>query len=314
MTSPCPLCNENSKVILTREMRRGSGEAYYCNNCDHGFLPPSVSFNEKEYYSESYRKEYSHKSEAAETNARELFDTYKNYQSDRLKIIEPYLHTSSSLLEVGASAGQFLSHIKNKISKVNAIELDKDCCNFIKIEHNIDVDSCILRESKFAQEKYDIICAFQVMEHVKNPIDFLIDLKSVSKKGSFIFVEVPNIDDPLISVWDIKQYNKFYYHSAHLSYFSENSLKKVALSAGFLEENIQFKFIQDYNLLNHLNWILNQAPQGTCHTGLSEINLPGKNYEIANWLSLELQKLNNAYISRLVSAKATSNIMMVINV
>jgi hypothetical protein len=80
--------------------------------------------------------------------------------------------------------------------------------------------------------------------------------------------------------------------SAHLNYFSENSLKKVALSAGFLEENIQFKFTQDYNLLNHLSWISNQAPQATCHIGLSEINLPGKNYEIANWLSLELQELN----------------------
>jgi 2-polyprenyl-3-methyl-5-hydroxy-6-metoxy-1,4-benzoquinol methylase len=308
----CPLCHIATSSVLATELRRGEGVVYYCSACHHGFLVPKKKFNEKEYYTENYRQEYSHNAEVASTNAREIFDIYHHYQRDRLLDISPYLTAETTLLEVGASAGQFLSHVKDKVALVNAIELDKACCVFMQKELGIDADSEFLGESIFAHKSYDIVCAFQVMEHVIDPVAFLRDLHHSTKNGGTIFVEVPNLQDPLLTVWNIEPYQKFYYHSAHLHYFTEDSLKKIAIDAGFKSEQIEIRFTQDYNILNHLNWIMNEAPQANCHVGLSEIGFGGVNTGISAWLSTEMKMLNAEYVSKLISAKATSNILMIL--
>jgi len=285
---------------------------YYCGACQHGFLVPDQVIDAKAYYAENYRQEYSHNAEAAATNAREIFEVYRHYQRDRLESILPYLSTATKLLEVGASSGQFLVNIKSRVAQVHAIELDKACCQFMQTELGIRADAEFLQDSVFANESYDVVCSFQVMEHVEEPVSFLRELRQSTKNGGTIFVEVPNLHDPLLSVWNINAYQKFFYHSAHLHYFTENSLKKVATDAGFLPEQIKITFTQDYNLLNHLNWIMNDAPQSTCHVGLSEICFQGGNQEISSWLTGEMKKLNIEYMAKLVAAKATSNMMMVL--
>jgi len=308
----CTLCSLPTSKIISNNLRRGQGLVYYCDACKHGFLALRENFNEKQYYADSYRQEYSHNAEPTKTNAREIFDTYHGYQRDRLAIISQYLSDDLSLLEVGASSGQFLNSIKNQVALVNAIELDRDCCSFMQEELEIEADFEFLGNSKFANKTYDLVCAFQVMEHVVNPAYFLKDLIRATKKGGTIFIEVPNLDDPLLSIWDNTPYRKFFYHSAHLHYFTGNSLQQVAIDAGFLPKNIQVKYIQDYNLINHLNWLTNGTPQATCHVGLAEIGFNGANEEIANWLSTEVRILNQKYISKLVAQKATSNIMMIL--
>lgn len=308
----CTLCSSSTNKILSSELRRGHGLVYFCETCEHGFLVPETDFNEKKYYADSYRQEYSHNAEPSKTNAREIFDTYRDFQRDRLAIISEYLGSDLSLLEVGASSGQFLCNVKDRLGLVNAIELDRDCCSFMQEQLGVDADSEFLANSKFSHKTYDLVCAFQVMEHVVNPVLFLRDLIGATKKRGTIFIEVPNLDDPLLSVWNVAPYQKFFYHSAHLHYFTGNSLQKVAIDAGFLPKNIEVKYIQDYNLLNHLNWLTNGSPQTTCHVGLGEIRFSGQNQEIADWVSTEIRILNEKYISKLANEKSTSNIMMIL--
>jgi 2-polyprenyl-3-methyl-5-hydroxy-6-metoxy-1,4-benzoquinol methylase len=308
----CPLCHKPTENILSRQLRRGSGVVYYCGGCHHGFLVPELGLDTKTYYAEIYRQEYSHNAQAAETNARELFDVYRHYQRDRLRLIQPFLSNTTHLLEVGASSGQFLVNIKDQIETVNAIELDKACCAFMQNELGIPSDSEYLRESKFADNSYDVICSFQVMEHVPDPVVFLQELRQSTKKGGTILVEVPNLHDPLLSVWGVNSYKKFFYHSAHLHYFTEDSLKIAAEMSGFKLEQVSISFTQDYNLLNHLSWVMNDAPQATCHIGLSPVNLVGSNREISDWLTQQITQLNTEYLEKLVAAKATSNLMMVL--
>lgn len=311
-SASCPLCHTPTSSVLAPEVRRGPGIVYYCGTCHHGFLMPDQAFDAKLYYAENYRQEYSHNAEAAATNAREIFDVYRHYQRGRLESISPYLDEMTTLLEVGASSGQFLVNIKNRVALVHAIELDKACCAFMQAELGISADSEFLRESAFADETYDVVCSFQVMEHVDDPVAFLRDLHQSAKKGGTIFVEVPNLHDSLLSVWKVNSYQKFFYHSAHLHYFTEYSLKKSATLAGLTPNQVEVSFVQDYNILNHLSWVMNDAPQANCHVGLSEINLSGANQKIPNWLTGQMRKLNDEYIARLVATKTTSNLMMVL--
>jgi 2-polyprenyl-3-methyl-5-hydroxy-6-metoxy-1,4-benzoquinol methylase len=306
----CPLCASGTFEVLANQLRRGNGLVRYCQNCDHGYLVQDHVVDAKHYYGEMYRREYSHNAAPAETHAREIHLVYKNYQQSRLHSIMPHLNSASRLLEVGASAGQFLVHIKGKVSAVNAIEPDKACHEFLGSELGIEADVEFLEDSRFAGRTYDIVCAFQVIEHVEDPVAFLRTLRRATKKGGKIFIEAPNLKDPLLEVWDVKSYRKFFYHSAHLHYFTEASFRKVARDAGFSSEQIEVKFTQDYNLLNHLHWIMNDGPQDDCHVGLSDINLRGRNEEIASWLNEEIRAINQRYIAKLIAAKSTANMLM----
>lgn len=306
----CPLCNVMTNRVLAPELRRGKGRVLYCSECDHGFLAENLIRDTKAYYDGEYRQEYSHNADGATTNPREIFEIYSRFQAPRLKIIEPELNKKSSILEVGASAGQFLSHIKNRVAKIHAIELDSACCNFLRDIIGVECDAEFLENSRFANESYDVICAFQVMEHVEDPVDFIKSLKKVAGPAATIFIEVPNLRDPLLSVWDVKSYRKFFYHSAHLHYFTEKSLRQVAAKAGFTYDSIEVIFTQDYNLLNHLHWVMNDEPQANCLVGLSQVRLNGLDDEVSNWLSEELMELNRIYIDRLVEKKLTSNMLL----
>ncbi len=310
----CPLCGALNHEVLASELRRGHGMVYYCHNCDYGYLVRDEKIDVKKFYSELYRQEYSHNSQVTATDALEIFQVYTDYQTDRLQRIVPHLTSSSSLLEVGASSGQFLVHVKDKVAHVAAIELDTACCEFLSSELAIDVDAEFLENSRFSGQTYDVVCAFQVIEHVERPVEFLQTLRDATKKGGLIFLECPNLHDPLRTIWDVAAYHKFFYHSAHLHYFTETSLKKVALDAGFRPEQIEVSFTQDYNVLNHLHWLMNDGPQADCHIGLREINLSGTNKEISEWLTSEIRAVNKKYVDKLVQAKCTSNMMMKLSV
>lgn len=310
LQSVCPLCGELSNQVLAPELRRGIGKVFYCSACDHGFLAENLITDAKSYYDGEYRQEFSHNAEVVPTNAKEIFEIYSQFQSERLRFIQPELNANSIVLEVGASAGQFLTHIKSQVGKVHAIELDSACCKFLKEIVGVECDSEFLENSRFAAERYDVICAFQVMEHVEDPVTFVNSLKRVARSGSTIFIEVPNLCDPLLSVWNLSNYRKFFYHSAHLHYFTERSLRQVAEQAGFADANISVTFTQDYNLLNHLHWIMNDAPQANCLVGLSDIRLKGTDDEMSNWLSEEIAAINQRYVDRLVAKKLTSNMFL----
>jgi 2-polyprenyl-3-methyl-5-hydroxy-6-metoxy-1,4-benzoquinol methylase len=306
----CALCGATATEVLASELRRGKGEVHYCAACDYGFLVDKQVRDAKAYYAEEYRREHSHNADATSTHARELYDVYVNFQSDRLREIVPVLTPKSRVMEVGASSGQFLVHIKDRVDTVQAIELDRDCCAFLTSEHGIEADTEFLEKSRFANERYDVVCAFQVMENVDDPVAFLRTLTPATKPGGLIYIEVPNLRDPLLALWDVPTYRKFFYHSAHLHYFTEKSLRQVAVAAGFAPDAIEVSFTQDYNLLNHLHWIMNNGPQADCMVGLSEVNLPGADKELSTWLTSEMKALNERYVQRLVARKSTSNMMM----
>jgi len=309
----CPICGSQNVSIIASELRRGTGLIYFCDECSHGFLENKIQ-DLKEYYKNVYRETYSHNAIEANTNAQEIFEVYFPHQSSRLKVIEPFLDTNTTVLEVGASSGQFLKHIEFKVDLVHAIELDENCYNFLTKEQKIEADCNYLEESKFSDNLYDVVCAFQVLEHTEIPGDFIKSLKKVCKKGGKIFIEVPNLNDPLISLWNIEEYKKFFYHDAHLHYFTESSLLRTLVASGFSKSNLNFHYTQDYNVLNHLNWIMNHRPQKDCSWGLNKINLLGNGKgDLDKWLSEELELLNEKYCAKLAGEKITSNILVEIN-
>lgn len=305
----CPLCNRTPDRVLSSDLRRGVGTVFHCSECDLGFLVTEPR-DDKAHYAGDYREHASHRSEGGPTNAKEIFDTYSQYQGDRLKLVSPFIKPDSKVLEIGASSGQFLVHLGSRVRDRFAIELDPACCLRLR-KMGINADFLPLRESNLSLGKYDLVCAFQTMEHVEDPVGFLTDIHLVMARGAVAVVEVPNLKDALLSAWGLEEYRRFYFHADHRFYFTETSLRIVAKRAGF--EKVRVHYSQDYNLVSTINWIMNRVPQPTCHPGLSRVKFEGRDAELAKWLTTRMSLLSDEYADLLAKTGRTSNITLILS-
>lgn len=308
----CPLCNNKAETILTDKLRHSeSRPVFHCKYCDLGFIENLESQERlKQFYTEEYRKKYGPKLDK-KTDSKDLFDCHINFQEDRLKIISPYLDREKSLLEIGCSAGMFLYNIRDKVKKMVGIEFDKSAAEYASEKCNCKVYTEELPDLSLDKKSFDIICAFQVMEHVESPLNFLLHVKEYLKDNGIIYIEVPNLYDVLVSTYNLPNHKQFYYHSAHLYYFSKNSLRLLFEKAGF---SGNFYFTQDYNILNHFHWILNDKPQSSCMPGLSAPEFPFQN-NISNLhktkMNIFLTRIDEEYKRLLTDLELTSNISFI---
>lgn len=159
------------------------------------------------------------------------------------------------------------------------------------------------------KSQFDYIGFFQVLEHIVDPFRFLADVHNIMSDEGRVFIEVPNLHDPLRKLWDVPSYEEFYYHEAHVSYFSEKSLTLMLEKCGFIIEEVHF--IQDYNLLNNLYWYFNNMPQRTCEFGLNKPYIDFKDKFVGDQVNNLLQKANREYFRILSENKLTANFFVV---
>lgn len=312
----CRICGKETKEVIANKLRRGRGIVYRCPYCNYGMLEPEFD-NAKKYYDEEYRKHFKDKitDEKRET-ARLCYEMQKDYQGDRLKIISAFFNEDKDFLEIGSSAGQFLSHIVGKFKTLTGIELDATCAEFCeRLIAQLGAQSSRVYTDSIEQiewednKKFDYIGFFQVLEHIEDPIQFLKNVNNRMKDDGRCFIEVPNLDDPLLKLWKVPAYETFYYHEAHLSYFTEESLGLMLEKCGFEIESIHF--LQDYNLLNNIFWYFNNGPQDSNEFGLSAPHVDFRVQDVGDEINDLFVKMNEEYVRILAKHKMTSNIFIV---
>jgi SAM-dependent methyltransferase len=309
----CPICNSGDLELLSTKLRDGSkNPVLVCKNCDTGFLAEILSQEKlEEYYKEAYRRDFKPNLQA-QTNARELFDIYKQFQQDRLHHLSPYFNSKHRLLEIGCSAGMFMYHAKKHFKEVIGIELDKESAYFASNECNCPVLQVPIDKAPFEPESFDVICAFQVLEHVTDPFNFLVQSLKYLKKNGILYFEFPNRFDVLVSVYDLPFHGQFFYHAAHNYYFSE---KGIRIMLDRCKLKVTFFYTQDYNILDHINWINTDQPQKTCIPGLSKPTLTFKknvDTDVKLKLSDFFQSIDMEYKNLLCELKLSSNMAFIV--
>ncbi|MCR4334880.1 MAG: methyltransferase domain-containing protein [Patescibacteria group bacterium] len=308
----CTICDKNVTTIITKELRKGEKRnVYLCENCELGILDSNLSAEElKKFYSEEYRKigtpNISHNS-----NPQELFDTYSKFQEERIKILSPYLNKKTKLLEVGCSAGMFLYNVKNQVKEIVGIDFDKKSAEYTSKKCGCKVYTTDIKETPLPKKYFNVIVAFQTLEHVKNPHDFINNLKEYLAPGGMIVMEVPNLYDALVYLYDLPKHKRFYYHSSHLWYFTEKSLKLIIDKSGFKGKVYH---TQDYNVLNHFHWVDTDTPDSDCNKGLNKPILPlrkERSEKMKKAISNFIISVDKDYKKMLAHLKITSNIIYI---
>ncbi len=306
----CIICDQKTSTSITNELRAGEKvPVLYCANCDLGMLDGNVDTS-KDYYREEYRQKASPVLGTIQ-DAEGLFNTAVDFQEDRIRLLKEHLGKDKRLLEVGCSAGMFLWHAKDLVKEVVGIDYDASSAAHAAKKCSCKVYDRDIEETDLAEGSFDIICAFQTLEHVADPIAFISKYAKYLKQDGVMAIEVPNLHDALVYAYNLPNHAKFFYHVSHPWYFTEKSLLKVMEKAG-LQGKVTH--IQDYNILNHMNWILNDKPQPSNLAGLSKPALPLRDNapeDIKKALSDFMVDMDSAYKQKLAGLKITSNIFFI---
>jgi len=257
-TDGCNICGSTTGHLVTDRLRFNvRRNVVKCSRCGLVYQFPLMSGNEqKEFYSDAYRNLQPVKGHYLPREASAFFHIELAPNAARLKRVEKYLAPSSRCLEIGSAAGSFLYLLRKKCSHCVGVEPHKLFSAFARNELRLTVFDRPVEELKFQPRSFDAIFMFHVLHQFRNPHSVLKAMSRTIKSGGYLFLELPNIEDALLTL--CKRYSSFYYQPAINYYFSRKSMARILEETGF---HYHIRMLQRYSFLNHLNWIIRGKPQ-----------------------------------------------------
>jgi len=234
-TIPCPLCGESETSLyldgaeesLTASNIGSSrtpiscGRILRCPRCTFGFRRFRPT---EDQLASLYR--------AADDRV------YDAEREGRLRVAERharlasrYQPTPGRLLDIGCASGAFLGVMAAGGWNVEGVEPSRE--HFADASKMLAgrarLQECTLQEARFSQS-FDLVTAWDVLEHVPNPIEFLGLCAALVRPGGHLLLNVPDLDSVqsrlLGSRWPLLL-------AEHLNYFNRASLRFCAERAGF---------------------------------------------------------------------------------
>ena len=137
------------------------------------------------------------------------------------------------LLDLGCSAGAFLSTMKSDAWQLNGIEISAHEAQRAEVRTGAKVFVGDIFDAPFEDKSFDVITCFDVLEHLYEPKRVIDKVSSWLKPGGIYYVAVPNIDS-----WESRFFKSYWYGlemPRHLFMYSPASLRSLGNSAGLKE-------------------------------------------------------------------------------
>ena len=165
-------------------------------------------------------------------------------------------YSGADILDFGCGAGDFLKAVKGDCASVKGIELQRSYVDDL----NAKGIQCFCSLSSIKGDSLDTIFSFHVLEHLPDPLDCLMEMKTKLRSGGKLVVEVPHANDFLLGLACNEDFKKFTLWSQHLTLHTRNSLKLMLEHCGYVD--IAIEGVQRYPLSNHLQWLSKGLPGG----------------------------------------------------
>ena len=264
--SCCRLCFAESKLQSVRSRNVSGGNPiqkfWKCNRCDVIYLfPPSSEDEEEIFYRNDFEEFMGRRSgKTAEWQDADRHQKLNGEERDRrFSFLSKYLEEVTSCLEIGCSSGFMLSALRGKGIDVVGIEPSEKFSQYLG-GAGIPVYSDWTKFCESNKAKFDLIIHYYVLEHIREPARFLQQcMDRLNPKGLMVF-EVPCAADPLVELYSVPAFDKFYWSVAHHWYFNRNSLQHLLSQ---VTGNFKLFPEQRYDISNHLVWMLEGKPGGT---------------------------------------------------
>jgi len=177
--------------------------------------------------------------------------------------------SAPTFLDVGCGEGWLLSQFYQNgyvikgidFSKAGLIKVHPELKEYLQQGNVYNLLDTII-ESK---EKFDVIALCNVIEHVRNPVGLLSDIRRIMHPDTILVISAPN-DFSKLHEYLLK--NKIVSNAwwlnypDHLSYFNKESMSKLLFGLGFNIKGILADNPIDLNLINENSDYINDKTKG----------------------------------------------------
>lgn len=119
----------------------------------------------------------------------------------RLEILEHILQArilnritgTLNILNAGVASGATTLMLQ-QYGDITSLEYDEECCEFLRDTVDIDVINGSLTQLPFEDNSFDLVCAFDVIEHIREHSAAISEIERVLKPGGHAFITVPAFD------------------------------------------------------------------------------------------------------------------------
>lgn len=226
--SACPLCGGVARPWLVK-----SGYRHLeCGACGAGYLDPdSVPEDLESLYTHAYFEGGAGHGYGDYLSDRQLLE--RNFR-ERLEWIESHC-APGRLLEVGPGLGVFLHTARARGWQATGVEIAEDCAATASELAGVPVVAGDFLDADTALEGgFDLICMFDVLEHLRDPAAALRRAHALLRPGGLLVVETGDRASPWARL--LGRFWHFIDPPQHLFYFSAAGLEALARRCGFQGE------------------------------------------------------------------------------
>jgi 2-polyprenyl-3-methyl-5-hydroxy-6-metoxy-1,4-benzoquinol methylase len=211
---PCPLCRSPRTALLFRKQQT----AYRgCADCRFRFATPTVNPNlaqTLDQYEDAYLQ-YLAPDASDAANLGSLCQWMERFAP----------LGGSRLLDIGAGSGKLVRFLRARGVDAQGIEPSRalfDC--FLSAETAF---TCAMLDDlrSPAGGPFDVVTAFDVIEHVADPVRFLGDLSALLAPGGLFLGSTPDVGSLVARTFGRRWH---FYYPYHLSYFAPRTLARAA--------------------------------------------------------------------------------------
>lgn len=115
----------------------------------------------------------------------------------KLRLLDEFLSQKINLnvLELAAGYGWYSKYLHNKGHLVTSVDIaphfEQKGINIVQADLEMPIG--------FKNESFDVVVAWDIIEHINNESQILNEIKRVARKAAIIFISVPHVDDSRIA-------------------------------------------------------------------------------------------------------------------
>lgn len=229
----CPLCgtdkpNQNKKFLFEPY------QVVQCTNCKLWYLSPRLSESEmlKAYANPDYFKGggefgYSQKQGAYFDQKNALRLTFRKF----LRQLKRRNMTGGHLLEIGCSYGFLLEEAEPMFESLTGTDFDSEALKRVRQLGYQGIQGGV--DALPTEQRYDLILATGVIEHIYNPIEFVKQLRQYLSTTGWIVLATP----PMNSFWLKLQGKNWpsFKIPEHVTYYDHHTLSELFRRCGATE-------------------------------------------------------------------------------
>lgn len=200
----------------------------HCRQCTHVFAKTDLS---EEEFKKLYGEDYFHGQEYS-NYIRDQNNIEKNFGA-RLKTLVKVLGglKGKSAFEIGSAYGFFLNVAKNHFDEVEGIDITEPGTRFAREHLGLNVHCGDFLSTEISRRDYDLVCAWDTIEHLPHPERFIAKAARIVKPGGAIALTTGDIGS-----WNARFRGKQWrliHPPTHVHYFTLTSMKAMLERYGF---------------------------------------------------------------------------------